>query len=170
MKNGRLDDYVATFDELVQRAGWERNTHGTLNLFKQGLPVYLHRAVLARENLPQNLDEWIASCRMEVQRSALKRSSLGPTGGRGDISTRRNLMKGYDSRPTKSRRERDPDAMEVDALKTDKLSKEEREKLSKEGRCFQCKKQGHMSRDCPDKKKKSDKEPKRNDKDKGATK
>ena len=78
-------------------------------------------------------------------------------------------MKGYDSRPTKPRRERDPNAMEVDALKTDRLSKEEREKLSKEGRCFQCKKQGHMSRDCPDKKK-SDKEPKKNDKDKGATK
>ena len=31
------------------------------------------------------------------------------------------------------------------------LNDEEREKLRKEGRCFRCKKQGHLSRYCPDK-------------------
>ena len=31
------------------------------------------------------------------------------------------------------------------------LSEEDREKLRKEGRCFRCKKQGHLSRSCPDK-------------------
>jgi hypothetical protein len=30
-----------------------------------------------------------------------------------------------------------------------KLTVEEREKLMKEGKCFQCRKQGHLSRDCP---------------------
>jgi hypothetical protein len=33
------------------------------------------------------------------------------------------------------------------------LSFEERKKLSAEGRCFKCKKQGHMSRDCPERQK-----------------
>jgi hypothetical protein len=52
-------------------------------------------------------------------------------------------------------RGRDPDAMDVDVnlVKTRPLSKEERNKLVKEGCCFHCKKQGHMARQCPDKKK-----------------
>jgi hypothetical protein len=150
MKDGKLDDYITVFEELRTAAHWERDTQGTPNLFKQGLPVWLHRAVLRRPTLPHTLDDWIDGCREEMQRSALVKTSLGLSGGKGNVSTRRNLMKSYDPKPTKGRR--DPDAMDVDALKTNnKLSKEEREKLSKEGRCFNCKKQGHMSRDCPNK-------------------
>jgi hypothetical protein len=150
MKDGKLDDYITVFEELRTAAHWERDTQGTLNLFKQGLPVWLHRAVLRRPMLPHTLDDWIDGCREEMQRSALVKTSLGPAGGKGNVSTRRNLMKSYDPKITKGRK--DPDAMDVDTLKTNsKLSKEEREKLSKEGRCFNCKKQGHMSRDCPNK-------------------
>ena len=42
--------------------------------------------------------------------------------------------------------------MEVDTIKTGRLSEEEKAKLLKEGRCFRCKKMGHLSRNCPDKK------------------
>jgi Zinc knuckle len=41
--------------------------------------------------------------------------------------------------------------MDIDTIKTGKLSEEEKTKLSKEGRCFRCKKLGHISRNCPDK-------------------
>jgi hypothetical protein len=55
------------------------------------------------------------------------------------------------------RAKRDPDAMDVDVnlAKTSQLSKQEREKLAKEGRCFHCKKQGHIARNCPDKPKRT---------------
>src|SRR6201985_1989072 len=51
----------------------------------------------------------------------------------------------------------DPDAMDVDVAETQaeangmfkKLLNEERKQLQAKGRCFRCKKQGHMSRDCP---------------------
>ena len=42
--------------------------------------------------------------------------------------------------------EHDPNAMDIDAL-----SVEERGKLMKEGKCFCCRKTGHLAKDCPDK-------------------
>ena len=44
---------------------------------------------------------------------------------------------------------RDPNAMEVDAIKVAKLTKEEREHCMKEGLCLRCRKKGHMARNCP---------------------
>jgi Zinc knuckle len=47
---------------------------------------------------------------------------------------------------------RDPNAMDVDAISTrNPLSEEERRRLMAEGRCFFCKQQGHMSKNCPKK-------------------
>ena len=40
--------------------------------------------------------------------------------------------------------------MDVDTVCVDALAAEEKEKLAKEGRCFKCKKQGHISRKCPE--------------------
>ena len=41
-----------------------------------------------------------------------------------------------------------PYAMDVDSIHIEKLTKEEREKCIKEGRCLQCRKPGHYSRNC----------------------
>jgi Zinc knuckle len=41
--------------------------------------------------------------------------------------------------------------MDVDAINTRSLSDEEKRRLMAEGRCFFCKQQGHMSRNCPKK-------------------
>src|ERR1700747_183573 len=48
--------------------------------------------------------------------------------------------------------QKDPNAMEIDAIRK-KLTPEELKKLRAEGRCFYCRKQGHMSQNCPDKQK-----------------
>ena len=40
--------------------------------------------------------------------------------------------------------------MDVDAVRVDTLAAKEKEKLAKEGHCFRCKKQGHISRKCPE--------------------
>jgi len=41
--------------------------------------------------------------------------------------------------------------MEVDAVQTQRPLTKHQEKLKKEGRCFHCEVQGHMSRECPKK-------------------
>jgi hypothetical protein len=45
---------------------------------------------------------------------------------------------------------RPSNTMDVDAVRVNALTAEEKEKLTKEGQCFKCKKQGHISRKCPD--------------------
>ena len=46
--------------------------------------------------------------------------------------------------------------MDLDATQIDTLAAEEKAKLQKEGRCFTCKKLGHVSRVCPNKLNKKD--------------
>jgi Zinc knuckle len=46
----------------------------------------------------------------------------------------------------------DPNVMDVDVISTwNPLSEDEKQQLMAEGRCFFCKQQGHMSRNCPKK-------------------
>jgi hypothetical protein len=49
------------------------------------------------------------------------------------------------------KRNRDPDAMDVDAVWVLSPKQEKKRKLHKEGKCFLYKKQGHLTRDCPKK-------------------
>ena len=70
---------------------------------------------------------------------------------------------GGDKSNGRRRQERDPDAMDIDVTETNgadfkprmfkQITPEEKKHLLAEGRCFRCKKQGHLSQGCPDKSK-----------------
>ncbi len=93
-----------------------------------------------RETIPKNMAEWQKTARMETQRFKLilirpGAKSSGPTQNTGH------------SHP----KAQDPNAMDVDTTTSfpfKKLSDDECKQYMKEGRCFRCRQQGHMAKEC----------------------
>jgi hypothetical protein len=52
------DEYIAEFNELSRKAHWDHDNRGTVELFKQGLPVNIHRRILGRDTIPQTMPQW----------------------------------------------------------------------------------------------------------------
>jgi hypothetical protein len=149
------DEYIAEFNELSRKAHWDHDNRGTIELFKQGLPVNIHRRILGRDAIPQSMPQWQEQLRKEVERSRLIQASTGVwRSGKGNISTRENLFRGILDPRTQPKgnfgrpRPRDPDAMDVDRVQVTGLSTEERAQLYEERKCFHCKRPGHIAKDC----------------------
>ena len=151
LKENDADTYINRFIELAEKAQWGFDAPGTIRLFRDGLPVNMHRATCRYQCLPRDMQDWFEATREECKHYNDMAVSIGPRGGAGNISTRQNRLRGIEP-PKQQQKRKDQNAMEVDAIKTGRPSDEEKARLLKEGRCFRCKKMGHMSRNCPDKK------------------
>jgi hypothetical protein len=60
MRADKIDKYITMFEYLLSKARWDRNTHGSLEMFKQGLRKGLHATILQRDPLPNTINEWQA--------------------------------------------------------------------------------------------------------------
>jgi hypothetical protein len=64
MKDGNIDEYIATFDTLVAQAGYEADDAQTLEKFISGLPASLYETIYQLDD-PKNYEDW--------RRAAIKR-------------------------------------------------------------------------------------------------
>ena len=58
MKENDLNEYIATFETLIKKAGRDRDEVGHVDVFKQGLKTWLLQKVMALRPLPYTLDQW----------------------------------------------------------------------------------------------------------------
>ena len=149
MKDDDLNGYIAKFKSLLRKAGRDQTEVANIDIFKQGLKRWLFQMIMRRRPLPLTLNKWQWTARNEFSANAILKATLGEGQAKGGFSARQNYYATLNNAPKPSGRKlHDPDIMNVNAMHISKLSKEEWDKLREECKCFNCKKKGHLARDC----------------------
>ena len=129
LKQGKktVEEYVAEFRLLISLAGMPSesvadNIH-LINYFQRGLNQAIARKILLSDNVPTTVAGW-AERAIQIDNNY------------------RMTMSIFGKKPAQSwTKDKDPDAMDVDAMSTEK-----RTALMKKGACFICEEPGHMAR------------------------
>src|SRR5712672_541218 len=126
--------------------------------------MWISRRMHLQDTWPDedDLDGWEKAAWKAALRAKQMKQEIGSGYHRGSKSVQENRYLTFitptkkDKNGGRQRIERDPDAMEVDTTEIGKTSfkridPKEMQRLKSEGRCFHCKQQSHMSRQCPKK-------------------
>jgi hypothetical protein len=150
MTGGDLNTYIADFKKLAQDAGYALNEKGALILFRKGLPFGLHKAVVDKAHPASiTIDQWQQAARQQQVAYADWKALMGEV-LRAPQDHRQCWRGALDQR--NNQRQRDPDAMDVDTIEINTLTKDEKDEYMKKGLCFYCKGTGHVSHNCLKKK------------------
>jgi hypothetical protein len=76
MYQNDIDNYIATFENLVRDAGYDRTAKGTMHLFAQGLHPPILKEILYHGAIPDTIDEWQKSAREEIKKQAFRETML----------------------------------------------------------------------------------------------
>jgi Ty3 transposon capsid-like protein len=76
IKGGDIDTYIATFNNLLAKAGWARGEEAT-DFFQKGLEDGVKHEVLCQQTWPVTLQEWQEATRDETNCYKARQSLLG---------------------------------------------------------------------------------------------
>ena len=149
-----IDTYIATFERLALAAGWALDAEGTIVRFREGLSKGIHSKALDRDKIPRTMEEWKAAAHTEVARAKEKyNAGLTNTQRRNQPNRPYNTTHYQPRTSTQTNPNPNIVPMDVDATTATtnfkKLTPKECTQLAKEGRCFRCRLQGHVARNCP---------------------
>ena len=151
MERGELDTYIAKFERLARLARYSLQDQMVLDRFGSGLNPGLYASIINNTD-PRTWLDWTRAAMKYQQKYLMIHSALGMKTGN---TTQKSRKKPQTPEQWKvawnSRKGGDPDAMDTTPGRTRarKIYADERTELMRTGKCFTCKKQGHLSHDCP---------------------
>jgi hypothetical protein len=140
MTGDQLDMYNTTFNQLLQRCGWNCDEQGTMQLYHQGLIVSLLKRMLDQDSCPDTLDSWqdlaikYQGKWLEAQHELAQRDSKDPS------KQKAYLLKLINQKWNHSYVHPE-DCMDMDVTET---SNDKKEKWV----CYYCKQPRHIKKDC----------------------
>jgi hypothetical protein len=155
MKDGDLDGYIAKFEQLAHISGHDLNAKGTWTMFAEGLPKMLHYNMISQGGrCPNSWQEWTEGAVEQQQKWLYLQTFFNGKVPQGKIpqnkqSPNPQWRQGQGSGSAKNSNAMDLTPGHIRARGT--LTEDEHAKLMATGGCFRCRKQGHMSQNCPDK-------------------
>jgi hypothetical protein len=154
MEKGDLDAYIARFEQLARLAEYGLDAQLVLDKFARGLTPGLYAAIINGPDHPLTWTDWVRAAQKYQQKYLLVQSNLADRRPQSTPKWQPTRNRGQWPRvfPNKPR-ERDPNAMDTTPgrVRARQITMEERTELMSSGKCFTCRKQGHLSRDCPQK-------------------
>lgn len=136
MPNKAIDELISQFKILASISEITEDK-ALIEYFKPAISKELYMDIMKSENIPTTLNEWYT-------RSARLAHAYA------ECEAFQKRQKRTYTPPTTTTETPDPNAMQIDATR---LSDEERQRYFKEGQCFVCSVRGHISKECPKRKK-----------------
>ena len=133
-KKTSLMDYISQFRNNAALSEIS-NEDVLINFYSRGIPSFLMKRIYGMDTVPTTIEKWYqATLRFQHVWEKTQEIAKGKTNPFYQNHHRNNDHK-----------KKDPDAMDVDAVR---LSDQERERRFREGRCFKCGAKGHRSQGC----------------------
>ena len=149
MERGELDTYIAKFERLARMAGYNLQDQMVLDRFGSGLNPGLFAAIINNSD-PHTWIDWTRAAQKYQQKYLLIRSALGMKNPDSKVRKKPQTPEQWKA-AWSNKKSNNPDAMDTTPgrARVRRINADERAELMKAGKCFTCKKQGHLSRDCP---------------------
>ena len=142
--NTSIEDHVAKSKVLLADSGVTEDSPAALDYFQKSIRVPLLKKILDRDNVPETLPKWYKKA-LRIDNNYHKVQQI----------IKRDRPKKEEGKPRWNFwKEKDENTMDIDVItkvyKT--MTDKEKTELMKKGLCFWCRKGGHLSQDCPEKK------------------
>jgi hypothetical protein len=148
MEHGDLDGYISKFERLARLAGYDLNSSLVLDRFGSKLIPGLYAAIINGPDEPVTWTDWVRAAQKYQQKYLLVQANLGDRRSKDPAKGQKNRSKEQWQQALRPK-PKDPNVMEIDRVRARQITTDERTELMKAGKCFTCRKQGHLSRDCP---------------------
>jgi hypothetical protein len=106
MQKDQLNKYIAEHSTLISELGWDKDSEMSRHSFRQGLPDPLAKRIIENEGLPESLWQWVRYTQMYHSRWAMNKALGYSKSSFNKNHPQWNLK-------VQKRKERDPDAMDV---------------------------------------------------------